>query len=643
MAQKTTSLRSPLRAIEQSMKGAKKGLKQAARTQIHGYTEGDIVKPMGERTARVAPVRAFQELFKALRDPANSDLPTVTGKDGKEYIPPKVVAYKIAEVLSGPAQSMLRMLPYGDRPFIEAEKARILNDIGANEYNLKGEQLDRFVIAPPREIDNMAELRAQVVSHQEDNAVTKKWVEWTNSLEGQHKGLVKQFLGSGGKILARGGISPFMKTLINYTRQGVELSNPMIPAVSSIHHMAEAAKLYKSNHVKNKQAIRDHIVKSQEYTAKSVVGYLLGSLAASLADMGVWETTEWSGEKEAAKRYAKMAQGRLNLSGLARALTGKDPKQQDGDVKISTLWMSVPGFVMNVQNNVRSLQAKEAKRTKPWIEKTTNKHIEDVLDRAAVSAKTLLDLPIARGGLTIADSLKAGNFDFTEDLMSTVTAPFHQNVFKDFNKIYYRDLRQRRGTGSLPERISDRLQREVMLSLYPWLSEEKLDEMLPKIYSPYTGKPAKAIPRSSLIGEATWAFDPFEVIQANLDPVESGLLEFQNAVINAGLPDDVYPTVPGKRSTYKDKHGERRGFDGNRDLLQKANQIHGEEIAKAWDKFQRNNLQRGDNIKSKIAAWKAYWKNAQEIAKRRISKELSALVDEQTFDGAEYEGEQGNE
>ena len=640
-AERITSLRSPGRAIKQTIAGRRKGWKQAWRTMLRGYTEGDIVKPMGERTPYVAPIKSIAELWKAYKDPANSDLPFVTDKNGKQHIPAGVAAYKVIEALSGVNQATLRVLPTGDRPDIEGIKPKIVDDIGKHEYKLTGEDLDRFVAAPPKEVDLAAEMEARRVAHQEDNAITTKMNEWIGNVERK-----APIAGAALKVVTRGAISPFMKTLVNYTRLGIELSEPRVPASEGAWHVMQATRLYKDNKVKNREKIRQHISKAEDSFGKAAVGVGLGYMLQALTQLDVWKSADYEGKKKTAVQRSTQGQSTLNISGLARAFANKDARQEADDIIMNTLWMSVPGFVMNVQTNMRNEMEKREKKEvekKTWGEETAIKS----MDKLTMAANALLELPIARGGLTIADSIKSNNFGFIEDLMATATSIVMPNVLKDINKIYYKDIRQRRGTGSGMEVVTDRLMREFLLATYPVseaaLGEEKIDELLPKVYSPYTGHTVPAIPRE--VARAAFLLDPTESRMRDLEPVENGMLEFQKKLDDyivanpeQDIPDDIYPTVPSKRTNIKDSRGKSRSLAGNRDLLQKINRIHGEEITKAWNKFQvnsKNNPERG--MRGDVAAWKAFTKSAKNEFKRRATKELEATVDLATFEGEEYE------
>jgi hypothetical protein len=256
----------------------------------------------------------------------------------------------------------------------------------------------------------------------------------------------------------------------------------------------------------------------------------------------------------------------------------------------------------------------------------------------SASIGAAMELPIAQNMTSLLDQLKQRRFDFLEDMTSTLTSPAHMNVFKHFNKIFYKDIRQRKGVGQDLELVKDRLAREFMLATYPvqeWArAEGEMDKLLPRIHSPYTGEPVPATPRDKSL--ALWMVDPTDTQFKKLHPVETFLLEFQKAAEKADPANDIYPTVPSVRSVFTDKSGKKYKVAGNKDTLQKLNKIHGEEIAKQVAIFQEN-VDKDATIQEKVKYWKKYVKRAKDAYKKRV------LIQFPSMKSIEDEGDDDNE
>ena len=648
--------------IRDILPGMREGFGQAAHTAVHGFEEGQAVRPLGESIHGMRPFVAMKDIYTLLRNPSKSNMPAAKGKDGKEYVPPSVIAGKIIEAspISWIPTAMLRLLPFGDRPVIASAAKGEVRRIGETEFGLTGDALERFVKTPPPEVKAVAESEAASRSMQEDNVLA---TVWNNMMGNIRKMEVHGKKAPGGKyygpvleMATRSATSPYMKTLLNASRRFMQVAIPELNLVNTVIDSGKAtfleaktlpelrkqlASAESRGQADKASQLRERISKANidrrkaiRQTETALAAYAVASgfqfIGQDLAESGIVTPDDYESQQQWAKANTGQPPGTFNISGAMRRYFGgsgdRSPKFRDGDLVVGMKWSGPVGFSWKLHAKMTKIVNRNKDKPKPigtptglWGENISESYTAQVLS-------TALDSTVAQGINKTLDALMSGNWDrMIPDVVNTMTSPLHPRELEQMNKYMYESIKQRRGVGGRFTYIMDAWQREMAIAAGVVTSREKYDAMLPTRYNAYTGEPLPNIPEPDL--RALSASDPFEFERVQMHPNEKFLVEFQDKVNKAEMLENIFPTIPTISTPIIDTKGVRRTMGRDRDLLEKVNKLHGQLLTKYIDKYNKiksNNKHR--SLAGDVSAWEAFKRMFKKEFRRETTKRFGQTI-----------------
>ena len=648
--------------IRDILPGMREGFGQAAHTAVHGFEEGQAVRPLGESIHGMRPFVAMKDIYTLLRNPSKSNMPAAKGKDGKEYVPPSVIAGKIIEAspISWIPTAMLRLLPFGDRPVIASAAKGEVRRIGETEFGLTGDALERFVKMPPPEVKAVAESEAASRSMQEDNVLATVWNNMMGNIRKMEvhgkKAPGGKYYGPLAEMATRSATSPYMKTLLNASRAFMKVAIPELNLVNTVIDSGKAtfleaktlpelrkqlASAESRGQADKASQLRERISKANidrrkaiRQTETALAAYAVASgfqfIGQDLAESGIVTPDDYESQQQWAKANTGQPPGTFNISGAMRRYFGgsgdRSPKFRDGDLVVGMKWSGPVGFSWKLHAKMTKIVNRNKDKPKPigtptglWGENISESYTAQVLS-------TALDSTVAQGINKTLDALMSGNWDrMIPDVVNTMTSPLHPRELEQMNKYMYESIKQRRGVGGRFTYIMDAWQREMAIAAGVVTSREKYDAMLPTRYNAYTGEPLPNIPEPDL--RALSASDPFEFERVQMHPNEKFLVEFQDKVNKAEMLENIFPTIPTISTPIIDTKGVRRTMGRDRDLLEKVNKLHGQLLTKYIDRYNKiksNNKQR--SLAGDVSAWKAFKGMFKKEFRRETTKRFGQTI-----------------
>ncbi|MFA7677684.1 MAG: hypothetical protein WCY34_05890 [Candidatus Omnitrophota bacterium] len=622
-------------------KGFIEGGREAYQAARHGFTPTGTTRPLGERVRGARPFRAIQQLVEFYRDPSKSNLPV--GPDGK--VPGKILAAKAMEAMGMIPTGMLRMLPFGDRPFIAPVRRMQLRNIGKTEFGLSGEALERFIEAPPKEALMIAEAEAKQVSFQEENAIAKWWNESMGKVRRSSAAgpVLLKPLGPAAEIVLRATTSPYMTTLMNLAKWTARTIDPKVSGLEAFAHSVKATdaevkrrtaikkanaatnKGQKARYLQTAKAAEQRRDKEIRSTEQSVAMF---AVASAHIGIGVWlaenniMTPTYEELKQKTKERTKiqegMGLGRFNISGLTRALAGKNPAYKSGDMTIDSKMLGPAGLAWQSETNIARKREREDKRPEE-IGRATELFTSMGAQRLQNALGVALQSTVAQGTQVTLNALIEGDWeDFIPNAFNVASSPYAPNELKHITKMANRELRQRRPVGVGLDYFKNMIDREFALTYGVVRSREEYDRRVPKIYSPYTGETVPTMP-SFLSG-----FDPLKTETKDLHPTSRFLVELQARADAAGMDVDVFPSVPSAQMIIRDKQGKKYRVGRDRDLLQKLNKLHGEIISKYAKSF--GDVPEDIIVENYVKQWKKAVRAAKKEFRIQATRRLGVII-----------------
>ena len=641
--------------------GMSEGWGEAAHTARHGFQKGESVRPLGETIHGMRPWIAIKDIATLLTNPSKSNLPVAKDSKGKERVPISVILGKMVEAspISWIPTTMLRLLPFGDRPVIASAAKGVVRRIAETEFGLKGDAQERFVEMPPPEVKAIAEAEAAARSMQEDNVLAAGW----NHLMGKARKL--EFLGRAGKVfgpaaetVARAATSPYMKTLLNASRAFMKVAIPELNFTGAVigagkamvieaktlpaarKQLAESTSRGQTEKAAGlKQKIKE--LNTERRTAirqfeAGLASYAVASgfqfVGQDLVDNGIITPEDYESQQQWAKDNLGQKPGTLNVSGLMRHYFGRirggdsSPKFRDGDLTMGMKWTGPIGSSWKLRAKMNKI-ADRSKDKKAPIGKPTGLWAENVSESYPAQAiSTALDSTVAKGMNQTLQAFVSGNWDrMLPDVLNTATAALHPRELEQLNKYMSEDIKQRRGVGGGFTYLMDAWRREMAIAAGVVTSREAYDKALPTRYNAYTGDPLPNIPEPDL--RALSASDPFEFARVQMKPNEKFLIELQDKVNAADMPDSVFPTIPTTYTTVLDRNGVRRPIGRDRDTLEKVNKLHGELLTKYIDKYKEiKSTNQNRSLTGDVLAWKDSKKRFKKEFARELTKRFGQTI-----------------
>lgn len=235
------------------------------------------------------------------------------------------------------AEANFRVLNLGDKPFRggagggrlteifdinergKVSDAKKITDPTKKEKRLKyltdtyDVRLRQFKANPDSESMSAARTQGDIATFAQSTALSR----WITSLEQKVMGksdktpnkIANQLM----KLLKITNL-PYVKVPINITTLAIEMSCPPINAIKMVYDMKNGTRRDVMNDI-----------------GKLVISSALTGVAMSLASSGVITTLSDDKNVRAAQMKAGVEEGRINIDGLRRLLSGENPAWQDGD------------------------------------------------------------------------------------------------------------------------------------------------------------------------------------------------------------------------------------------------------------------------------------------------------------------------
>lgn len=316
---------SPIEGTKAAVKGIAKGVSQIPDIALRGSS---TIK--GERSTGLHPLRAWIDQFSS-----NPDVPTIGGK-----VP---LSDRVRMALEGtfgvPAETMLRGLAAGDRPFRESAQARII----ANEAKLAKiprENLEMAQKFPELFFDRPTLERIQ------EETLGAIFQRQSNSI----RTIIKLFnTGGNWGELGWSTIAPYKLTPWNIASEILSY-NPLVAgaqiAYFSVKGQSRAAKLS---------------------AGKLVVGSMLTAAAHYLYKQGLLSPSMDSPDERTKARVLAgeiMPPNHINVSGVGRLMAGGDPAFKTGDKTVDVfraggLFGSMAYMTANIGRDMEKQPASE--------------------------------------------------------------------------------------------------------------------------------------------------------------------------------------------------------------------------------------------------------------------------------------------
>ena len=397
-----------LDAMRLSGKASFEGLKKANRMLLKGAASSELNKY--DVSGRLKPVEAWKSLFR-----------TLSGKE-KATIPG--VLTDLVEAFPGTTANLaLRLLPYGDLPRNEMAKAYKLVEIGITKFNLKGNDLDRFLLDPDAESLKIAQEYGDKATLQNKTVFYNKFNEIISSLDAEADSKAAGALKGLSKLIVRGVIVPFVKTPINFAVIAFRYSNPAIPLGQAAIEMLKITEYGKIKNADLKaKKIAESRYKATGYLGEAIVAQAVLATAMILIKNGlITPGIPKKDEKGKNFMYETFGPNQINISGLKRLLDGGDPKMKSGDVSISYAPMGLLGAQLGVASETYRYKESEAEKQskikttggKPFYDNiwdASTASFSGILSNMPASVNYMLDQGFVQGTSSLLEAVKNSDY-----------------------------------------------------------------------------------------------------------------------------------------------------------------------------------------------------------------------------------------
>jgi len=307
---RTVKISSPISYL----KGFGKGIKEAGGIFIKGSLPDDAGKIDNYRA--FYPIRALASAF------TGKGLP-VSERTGKVLVYDRV--NKLIEgILGAPPEAMFRLLAFGDKPFYQATRSSVANEL-ANLKGLTGMEKKIFTEFPEALSDDVIEVAARESVFQQDSTIGK----------GVNKGI--EMLG---KIKGIGGLAKFLART-----QAIFVKTPVNVVSETLDFLVPPLSFAKGINAASKGKRRDALL----YLGKATTGLMVNAVSAMLVKQGLVNGDLYEGKKQEALEYEAIPPRTINLTGIKRMVSGGNPKYKAGDTTIRYDILGILGASLEMQ------------------------------------------------------------------------------------------------------------------------------------------------------------------------------------------------------------------------------------------------------------------------------------------------------
>ena len=483
---------SPTVGTWEGIKGAGRGVKAAGAQFIGRKTANRI---SGEAMQGFRPLRAAIQTF-------TGEGMAVT-REGKIA---KLDRFKkgLEAALGTLPEPMLRMLSFGDLPFMESARARGLSEQGRLR-GLKGEALRKFIRFPDIKALEIVDQSAREATFQQENALADV-INFGIKKVGEKLGPV-------GEVAAR-TVVPYVKAPSNIMTAGLRYALPPLP-------------LYEAMVAAIKGNRREALLKiGQAVTGAEMLlaGYYLFKHGVIMGDPD-------KDPKRRGLQYGAGAPNSLNLSALARLKRGESTEWWEGDRLISFQYLGFFGFNLTIIAN--SGEAWE--RTMDRSDIPLGQRVGDLTSQIALevlpqTGSAALNLSALKGTSALLDAVGNNQYDrWWNSEFQAVSSIALPNTLATLNRVRQVYMPELRGNGLL-----ESFEGAVKAKLF-------MTENMP-LKRDLFGRPIRITPE----GADPWVWNFIDVTKTRQIPADPLIREVYQ-VYGATRDPAAIPSIPERR------------------------------------------------------------------------------------------------
>lgn len=313
-----------------------------------------------------------------------------------------------------PAEVTFRMLSIGDAPFYRGAYRKHLMQLGLTA-GLRGQALELFQKAPPRDVVELAHERALEDVYQNDSPYSRAFSRFSNMGSRSNSATVR--------LLSAALWKPLM--LFSATPANIlyEAQDYLVPPVSV------GKMLY-------------HVSKGHQRAAlmsfgKMTTGIAMYAAAAALVRAGLVQGLMKDDDKQRDLAYMTFKPGHINLSGVKRLSLGEDPSWRAGDRTISYRNLGIFGMVLRiVAGGHDKMMLDDLRMGKAgWQSDVERGLVDSIVASAPGVLGATFDLAAMKGAYNLVQALADEKIDkWLPEYMKTITLVAIPNSLRSLNR-----------------------------------------------------------------------------------------------------------------------------------------------------------------------------------------------------------------
>lgn len=313
-----------------------------------------------------------------------------------------------------PAEVTFRMLSIGDAPFYRGAYRKHLMQLGLTA-GLRGQALELFQKAPPRDVVELAHERALEDVYQNHSPYSRAFSRFSNMGSRSNSATVR--------LLSAALWKPLM--LFSATPANIlyEAQDYLVPPVSV------GKMLY-------------HVSKGHQRAAlmsfgKMATGIAMYAAAAALVRAGLVQGLMKDDDKQRDLAYMTFKPGHINLSGVKRLALGEDPSWRAGDRTISYRNLGIFGMVLRiVAGGHDKMMLDDLRMSKAgWQSDVEHGLVDSIVASAPGVLGATFDLAAMKGAYNLVQALADEKIDkWLPEYMKTITLVAIPNSLRSLNR-----------------------------------------------------------------------------------------------------------------------------------------------------------------------------------------------------------------
>lgn len=302
------------------LQAAYQGARTAAKEMITGPSLDSYAKAEVQRG--FAPMRAMVQAW--------SGEGLAVGADGKVRAADRWKA-AFSATFGIPAETMFRLLSLGDKPYRRAAHMEALLEQARLRGIRKGEELEKFLMFPPRAAETAAEDATRLSIFMQENKGLTKFNKFLDEGVAEVLGVDKVPALKGAlKVFGRMNV-PFRQFPVNYLMTTLNFAVP---------ELAMAKAFFQAKRGRRRLAVQNY--------GEGLIGMTMYAGVQYLWDAGLVSEAFSKDAKRRSSQSMQMGAAKINISGLKRALDGGNSSYKTGDELIDWTRIGIPAAVIHL-------------------------------------------------------------------------------------------------------------------------------------------------------------------------------------------------------------------------------------------------------------------------------------------------------